>query len=173
MGGRLPGRLSNCCAGALIIVDKLDRRLLGLLRDHPRGSVTDLARRAEVARGTVYARLERLEATGAIIGYGPEIEPAQAGFGVLGFCTLEIVQGSHESTTRALEAILEILEIHTITGEGDLLCRVAARSNHHLHEILQQVTAIPTVSRSQTQLALHTSLRRSAVDLVVDLANPE
>jgi len=148
-------------------MDDLDRRLIAGLRDDPRGSISNLARRAGVARGTAYARLDRLERTGIIAGFGPEIEPVAAGFGVEAFCTLEIAQGSHDFTTRALAKIPQILEVHTITGEGDVLCRVVARSNDHLHDVLQLISAIPTVGRSQTQLALNTSLRRSAVDLVI------
>lgn len=146
-------------------LDELDRQVIAALVDHPRASVTQLAQRCGVARGTMYGRIERLERWGVITGYGPEVDAAAAGFGVLGFCTLEITQGSHAATMEALRAIPEILEIHTITGAGDLLVRVVARSNDHLHEVLQHVTAIPTVRRSQTQLALASTVNRTIAQL--------
>jgi DNA-binding Lrp family transcriptional regulator len=130
--------------------------------------MTDLARFAGVARGTAYARLDRLERNGVIVGYGPEVDPRMAGFEVLAFSTLEIAQGSHEPTTASLAQIPEILEVHTITGRGDILCRVAARSNDHLHDVIQAMTSIPSVRRATTQLALNTSFSRSAVDLIVN-----
>ena len=128
--------------------------------------MVELARAAGVARGTAYSRVQRLEQTGVITGYGPDIDPTMAGFGVTAFCTLEIAQGSHDETIVALAAIAEITEIHTVTGVGDLLCRVVSRSNDHLHHILLQITAVPQVMRSQTQLALHSSHRRSLADLL-------
>ncbi len=147
-------------------LDALDRTVIAALRSHPRASITELAKRARVARGTLYSRLERLEDGGTIVGYGPELDPAAAGYGVVGFVTLEIAQGTHGATTDALRSITEILEIHTITGAGDLLLRVVARSNDHLHDLLQQITAIDTVERSQTQLALHSTVERTLADVV-------
>lgn len=118
-----------------------------------------------IARGTLYSRLDRLTEAGVITGYGPDVDARGAGFGVLAFCTLEIQQGTHDETVHALAAIPEMLEIHTVTGVGDLLCRIVARSNDDLHDILMRVTAVPTVLRSQTQLALATSHQRHVVDL--------
>lgn len=148
-------------------LDAIDRALLVGLRDNPRASITELARDAGVARGTAYARLDRLEERGVIVGYGPQINPDAAGFTVLAFISLEITQGSHVKTVKLLEAIPEILEINTITGNGDLLCRVVATSNEDLHQVVQKMAAIPSVIRSGTQLSLHTDLQRSAVDLLL------
>lgn len=147
-------------------LDDIDRRLIAALDADPKVSHAQLARDLDIARGTVYSRLERLEREGVITGYGPEISPSAAGFDVLAFCTLEIAQGTHDETTGAIAAIDEVVEIHTITGPGDLLVRVVAESNDHLHEVLQRITHIPSVLRSQSQLALATSLSRSVVHLV-------
>ena len=150
-------------------LDQIDRSLLAALRAHPRASLTALAKVADVARGTIYSRLERLEHTGVITGYGPEVDPVAAGYSVLAFCTLEIQQGSHEQTTTKLARLPQVLEIHTITGDGDLLLRVIATSNDHLHDIIQAISAIPTVQRTQTQLALATTVNRP-VTHVLDAA---
>jgi DNA-binding Lrp family transcriptional regulator len=147
-------------------LDALDRRLITALRRDPLASVSELARVVGVARATVQSRLRQLERRRAITGYGPDVDPAAAGYAVVAFVILEIAQGSHTSTVGELSAIPELLEIHTITGPGDLLCRVVARSNDHLHEILQRVVAITTVTRSQTQLALSTQRSRTVADLI-------
>ena len=147
-------------------LDQTDRRLLASVRDTLRPAHSAVARATGLARGTVYARLERLERRGVIEGYQPRIDPRAAGFDVIAFATLEISQGTHDPTTNALATIPEILEIHTITGEGDLLCRIVAHSNDHLHQILQTVTSIPTVTRTSSQLALATPLRREVVDVL-------
>ena len=64
-----------------------------------------------------------------ITGYGPEVDPAALGYEVTAFITLEIRQaGGHDPVAERLAAIPEVLEVHTITGAGDMLCRVVARS---------------------------------------------
>jgi DNA-binding Lrp family transcriptional regulator len=151
-------------------LDATDLRLLQALRRTPHASVSDVAAAVGIARGTVYSRIERLEQEGVITAYGPDVDPVRAGLTVLAFTTLEIAQGSHASTTSALAALPELVEIHTVTGPGDLLCRIVARSNDHLHDVLQRITAIETVVRSETHLALATTHQRHVVDIVVAVA---
>jgi DNA-binding Lrp family transcriptional regulator len=111
-------------------VDTLDARLIALLAEEPRIGVLECARRLGVARGTVQARLDRLTRRGVVRGFGPDIAPAALGFGVTAFVTLEITQSrGHDPASAHLAAIPEVLEVHTITGSGDLLCRIVARSN--------------------------------------------
>lgn len=143
-----------------------DRELLRALRAHPRATVTELSRSLGTTRGTVYARLERLERLGVVTGWGPDIDPRAAGFGVLGFVNLEIDQDAHADAMAHLRAIPEVLQIHTVTGIGDLMCVAIATSNDHMHGVLQRITATPTVRRSQTQLALHSETIRTATDVV-------
>ncbi|MFP5486849.1 MAG: Lrp/AsnC family transcriptional regulator [Acidimicrobiia bacterium] len=147
-------------------IDDLDARLIGLLRSTPNLPVVEMARRLDVARGTVQARLDRLEREGRIVGYGPDLDAAAAGFGVLAFTTLEIAQGSGAPIVAGLEAIAEVLEVHAVTGPGDLHLRIVARSNEHLHDVLQRVLQLPGITRTETQLVLHTSIQRTVADLV-------
>jgi DNA-binding Lrp family transcriptional regulator len=151
-------------------LDATDLRLLQSLRRSPHASVSDVAATVGIARGTVYSRIERLERERVITGYGPDVDPVRAGLTVLAFTTLEIAQGSHAATTASLAALPELVEIHTVTGPGDLLCRIVARSNDHLHDVLQRITAIETVVRSETHLALATTHQRHVVDTMLAVA---
>jgi DNA-binding Lrp family transcriptional regulator len=146
--------------------DELDARLIGLMRSTPNLPIIEMARRLEVARGTVQARLDRLIGDGVISGFGPDVDASRAGFGVLAFTTLEISQGSDAQIVAGLSGIAEVLEVHAVTGPADLHLRVVARSNEHLHDVLQRILELPGIRRTETQLALHTSLHRTVADLV-------
>ncbi len=147
-------------------LDSIDRTLIREMRRQPRGSLTDLAAAVGIARGTVYSRLDRLAETGALTGFGPDLDTKAVGFPVTAFCTLEISQGTHDETVEALAAIPEVIEIFTVTGVGDLLCKVVARSNDDLHAVLLHITAVPSVRRSQTQLALQNAHTRHLSELL-------
>ncbi len=147
-------------------LDPTDRSILREFRHNPRATLTEVAAAVGIARGTAYSRLDRLTESGVITGFGPDIDPIKAGYSVTAFCTLEISQGTHDDTIYELAQIPEVLEIFTVTGLGDLLCRLVATSNDDLHSIIQAVAAIPSVQRSQTQLALHTSHRRHFSELL-------
>jgi DNA-binding Lrp family transcriptional regulator len=136
-------------------VDELDARLIALLAAEPRIGVLEIARRLQVARGTAQARLDKLVARGVIRGFGPEIAPVALGFGVMAFVTLEIRQSrGHDPVAAHLAAIPEVLEAHTITGSGDLLCRIVARSNADLQRVIDQVVAYDGIVRASTIIAL-------------------
>lgn len=142
------------------IVDDLDGSLLELFAGEPRIGVLEASRRLGVARGTVQARLDRLQADGVVTGWGPDLSPAAMGWPVTAFLTLEISQageratGGHAHVADHLAGIPEVLEAHTTTGPGDLWCRVVARSNADLQRVLDAVLADPGVRRSTTMIAL-------------------
>lgn len=136
-------------------LDGLDRRLLELFAAEPRVGVLEASRRMQVARGTVQARLDRLERLGVVAGWGPQIDPAALGYGVTAFVTLEIQQhGGRDELTERLAAIPQVLECWTITGSGDLWCRVVARSHADLQRTLDLVVTDPGVVRAATVIGL-------------------
>ena len=69
-------------------IDQLDARLLHALAASPRAGVLELARQLGVARGTAQARLDGLRQRGVVTGFGPELDLAELGYGVLAFTTL-------------------------------------------------------------------------------------
>ncbi len=91
-------------------VDELDTRILRLLIEQPRTSVREYARILGVARGTLQARLDRLERTGVITGTGPVLSPAALGHPVLAFVHIEVTQGHLDDVGDALAAVPEIIE---------------------------------------------------------------
>jgi DNA-binding Lrp family transcriptional regulator len=154
--------------------DSLDVRLVELFRDEPRVGVLEASRRLGVARGTVQARLDRMQAHGVITGFGPDIDPAALGFAVAAFVTLEIRQaGGHDPVAYGLAVIPEVLEVHTITGPGDMLCRVVARTNADLQRVIDMIVDVPGVVRAATVIALDTPLPYRVLPLVRAAAGPD
>jgi DNA-binding Lrp family transcriptional regulator len=129
--------------------------------------VLEASRRLGVARGTVQARLDRLQDRGVITGYGPDIDPAALGHAVTAFVTLELRQaGGHDLVAEQLAQIPEVLEAHTITGSGDMLCRVVACSNTDLQRVIDAIVEVSGVVRTSTVIALATPVRYRVVPLV-------
>jgi DNA-binding Lrp family transcriptional regulator len=156
-------------------VDELDRRILLLFSAEPRVGVLEASRRLGVARGTVQARLDRLEAAGVVTSWAPALDPSALGFPVSAFATLEITQrvpaaeagttarrrssgGGHEPVAGHLRAIPEVLEAHTITGAADVMVRLVARSNADLQRVIDEIVASPYVVRASTVIVLATEI---------------
>jgi DNA-binding Lrp family transcriptional regulator len=149
------------------VTDRLDAQLVQLLRDEPRVGVLEASRRLGVARGTVQARLDRMQSRGVITGFGPDIDPVALGYGVTAFVTLEIRQaGGHDPVAHGLAVIPEVLEVHTITGTGDMLCRVVAKTNADLQRVIDAIVDVAGVVRASTVIALARPLPYRVLPLV-------
>lgn len=147
-------------------IDALDARLIRALCEIPRAGVMELARQLGVARGTVQARLDKLQQRGIISGFDPDLDLRAMGYEVLAFVSLEIAQGHLFDVATHLREIPEVLEIHSVTGGGDLLCRVVARTNHHLQDVISRILEVQGIDRTSTQIALTEQLRHRMLPLV-------
>ena len=151
-------------------LDALDGRLITELAERPRAGVLELARRLGVARGTVQARLDRLQARGIVTGFGPDLDLAAMGYEVEAFTTVELAQGRLGDVVAHLLAIPEVLEAHSISGPGDLHCRVVARNNAHLQEVLNRVLEVQGIDRTSTVIALSRQVPYRVLPLVAAAA---
>jgi DNA-binding Lrp family transcriptional regulator len=147
-------------------LDALDLAVLRALTEQPRAGVLELSRRLGVARATVQARLRRLEESGVVTGYGPDVDVTAAGFGVQAFVTLEIAQGALDEVAADLREIPGVLEAHATTGSGDVLCRIAAESHGALQETLLRLGRSPAVVRSTSVVALSELVPRRVLPLL-------
>ena len=148
-------------------MDQLDRTLIELFAAEPRVGVLEASRRLGVARGTVQARLDRLTRSGVITGWGPDLDPEALGYPVMAFLTLEISQGrGHDSVAEHLASIPEVLEAFTITGAGDMWCRVVARSNADLQRVIDAALSDAGIVRSSTVIALAEQIPYRVLPLV-------
>jgi DNA-binding Lrp family transcriptional regulator len=148
------------------MLDPLDARLLKALAESPRAGVMELARQLRVARGTVQARLEKLQRRGIVTGFSPDLDLKALGYDVLAFVTLEIAQGRLADVIEHLAGIPEVLEVHATTGPGDLHCRIVARTNEDLQHVIGAVLEVEGISRTTTQIALSTQLPMRVLPLV-------
>lgn len=149
-------------------------RLLDVLHSDPQIGVLGASRRLGVARGTVQSRLDAMVRTGIITTYAPSLNPAAMGYPVTAFTTLQIRQGTGpEPVINYLSEIPEVLEAHTITGDGDLMLRVAARDNDDLQRIIDVVVQHELVQRSSTVIALSTKIRARMQPLVASAAGKD
>ena len=150
-------------------IDELDARLISALAQTPRAGVMELARQLGVARGTIQARLDKLQGRGVITGFDPDLHLETLGYEVLAFVTLEIAQGRLADVVDHLADIPEVIEAHSTTGPGDLHCRVVARTNEHLQNVINRILEVSGIVRTSTQIALTEQIGFRVLPLVIQL----
>ena len=147
------------------MIDRLDAELIELLTTEPRLGAFEASRRLGVARGTVQARLDRLQRSGVVKDFAPTIDSERLGYPVTAFVTASIAQGD-VTPVEHLRGIPEVLEVHTVTGSGDLMIRAVARSNADLQRVIDDILNDPGITRTSTVIALETKIDHRSVPLV-------
>lgn len=150
-------------------LDVLDISILRIAIEQPRAGVREYARVLGVARGTVQARLDKLERLAVITGYEPTVSPRGLGYTGLAYVRLNLAQGVLDQATEGLAAIPEVIEVDSIAGDSDLLCQVVSTGPENLEEVIQRILAVPGVMRSRTEPVLRRRVPRRVGPLLSHL----
>ncbi|MFT3798885.1 Lrp/AsnC family transcriptional regulator [Microbacterium sp.] len=135
-------------------LDRVDLELLDALADDHRATVVALADRLGLSRNTVQARLARLERAGVFQSFERAIAPAALGMPIEAMVSVVVHQADLPRITAALAEIPEVIQAHGLSGQVDLLVRVAARDTRHLFEVDARILAIDGVVRTETSLVM-------------------
>ena len=137
-------------------MDETDQRLISILRHDARKSISDLALEIGVSRGTVRARLERLEREGTIIGYTVVLRADAVALPVRGLTMIEVEGRMLDRVTDALVGFPEIEALHTTNGRWDIVVELSAQSLADLDAVLRRLRLVPGIIVSETILLLAT-----------------
>lgn len=152
------------------LLDALDARILLALDDDPEATTLALARTLGMSRNTVHARLRRMAASGALREPSLRVDLAALGRPVVAFLSVALRQADRDRATAALQRLPEVVEMHSTTGDADLLLKVAVRDPADLHRVTSALLAVEGVERTSTAVSLHEDLPLRHGALLASLA---
>ena len=129
----------------------------------------ELSRRLGIARGTVQSRIDRLVGAGVIRGFTADLDLDALGFQVRAYVTVEVKEGQIDSVVTPLQQIDEVVEVHSVAAQGDMLCLVVARSNQHLMDVLEKMLSVPDIARTSTAIVLKSQIENRCHQLLASL----
>jgi DNA-binding Lrp family transcriptional regulator len=135
-------------------LDRVDLELLTALAADPRATVVALADKLGLSRNTVQARMAKLDRAGAFLSYERALSAAVLGYPIEAFLNVTVHQAQLPQITAELERIPEVVQAHGMSGQVDLMVRVACRDTQHLFETDARILAIDGVERTETSLVM-------------------
>lgn len=135
-------------------LDHVDLELLNALADDHRATVVALSERLGLSRNTVQARMAKLDRSGVFLSFERAMAPAELGFPIEAMLSVTVHQADLPRITTELALIPEVLQAHGLSGQVDLLVRVAARDTQHLFDVDARILAIEGVERTETSLVM-------------------
>ena len=139
-----------------LIMDDLDRKLITLLRQDARRSISDLALDLKISRATVRARIDRLEKAGDVVGYTVILRADAIDQSIRGIMMVSIEGAAKDKIVRALGGYPQVSAIHTTNGRWDIVVEISAGSLSEFDDVLHHIRLLPGVSGSETSLLLST-----------------
>ena len=135
-------------------LDSVDLQLLAALSADPRATVVALAEQLGLSRNTVQARMARLERSGVFLSFERAISASALGFPIEAFLNVSVRQAALPQISQELARVPEVVQVHGLSGQVDLLVRVACRDTRHLFDTDARILAIEGVERTETQLVM-------------------
>jgi Lrp/AsnC family leucine-responsive transcriptional regulator len=150
-------------------MDRIDRRILGVLQANSNASIADLAAKVGLSLSACHRRMRALEEAGVVLGYGARLDPAKIGIGLNILIDITLVSQSGEAMERFERAVRDfpdILECHLLSGTADYRVRTAARDMADYDRLHRETLArLPGVATMHTSFVIRTVKAWAGYDL--------
>ena len=141
-------------------LDVFDRKIIEILAEDGRISITDLAQRVGLSKTPCQQRFRRLIADGYVDGFRAVLNPAKLGLDHIAFAEVKLTNTSEEALkafNTAVKKIAEVEECHMIAGRFDYLLKIRTRDiKRYRHVLGERISALPFVASTSTNVAMET-----------------
>ena len=138
------------------MLDKTDEEIVHELLKNCRGSYRELASRLKMHPTTLISRMNRLEKTGVIRGYGANVDLGKLGFEFMGMVQIKIAKGKLLEAQEKISRLRGVVAVYDITGEYDSVAIIAAKSREGFSQTIKSFLSLPHVEHTNTQVILNT-----------------
>ena len=138
-------------------IDEIDVKILTLLQKQGRMKRNRIAEEVGLSVPSVSERMRKLEERGVIEGYHTFINAKKLHIDITAFIRV-MVDNSDDYLTfvNKSQELEEVLEVHSITGEGSHILKVRTRNTTSLESLLAKIQSWPSVHGTSTSIVLST-----------------
>ncbi len=152
-----------------MVLDSLDRRIIGALTDDGRLSIRELAEKVSLSASATSDRVRKLEANGAIAGYAAILDLESVGRPVQAIVDAQLDPGSAQyDIDDAIRAMPLVVDAIHVTGRFDYQLRVACAGMGDVEEVIRHLKQDLGVRETSTRMVLRAvdgMPRQPSVDL--------
>jgi Lrp/AsnC family transcriptional regulator, leucine-responsive regulatory protein len=148
------------------MLDEIDIKLLNRLQRQARTKRNELAEEVGLTIPSVSDRLAKLEEKGVIEGYYTHLDKKSFGYDIMVY--IHVIMDSskyYKSLIQHVEKIPQVLECHSVLGEGSHLLKAVARNTEALERLLGEIQSWPGVSATKTTFVLSTLKETTIIDI--------
>ncbi len=141
------------------MIDKTSMQILNILQEKARIPNVEVSRMVGLAPSAVLERIRKMEKNGTIDGYEVRLNPERFGGSLVSFIHvhLSLREITLDEIGERLTQILEVQEVHYISGEDCYLVKLRTADTTELNDLLKnKILSIPGVANTRTTTVLET-----------------
>lgn len=139
------------------MLDSLDIKMLNLLQHNARTKRNQLAEAVGLSIPSVSERLNKLEENKVIEGYHTRLNRKVFGLDIMAYILVVMDSSKHyKSLITHVEKKPEILECHSVLGEGSHMLKALVKNTEALEKLLSEIQAWTGVVSTKTTFVLST-----------------
>jgi len=137
-----------------------EQKLLKLLRENSRRSVSDLAKEMGLSRSTVQQTMERLERKGVIQGYTIKVNPHYEQQRVSAYIMISAAPKKINEVVRQLAKHHQLDMLCSISGHYDLIAQITEETTEALDKIIDLIASLDGVKKTLSHIVLSSKFLR-------------
>ena len=148
------------------IPDETDIKILELLQENARIKRSEIAGKIELSIPSVTDRLNKLESSGIIEKYLTKLNHKSLGKDITAFIFVTSDSSSHYGEfINHVHHTPEILECHSVTGDGSHVLKIRTENTSSLEKILAKIQSWKGVRSTRTSIVLSTHKESFSINL--------
>lgn len=148
------------------MLDDLDIKVLKILQKEGRTKRNELAESVGLSIPAISERLHKLEEKKIIDGYYTKLNRKAFGYDIMAYILVMMDSSKHyKSLISHVEKLPQILECHSVLGEGSHLLKAISKNSEALEKLLSEIQAWPGVLATKTTFVLSTLKETTEIDI--------
>lgn len=137
------------------MISELERKILISLTENARKSFRSVAKEVGTSTTAVYNNVKKMEKSGLLKGYIPDVDEVMLGFDLVAIMSLRITHGKLKSVYKALKDLPPVKLIFDITGDWDAILICYFKERKELDNFLKEELTVPHIERIVTDVVLN------------------
>ena len=138
-------------------MDEKDKLILSLLQKDGRMTASEMAEKVDLSVPAVTERIRKLTEGGVLKDFRAVLDAKKVGYDVTAYILLDMSSSnSYGDMVQYAQENDEVLECHSITGEGSHILKVRTHDTSSLESLLRNIQSWPGVIRTHTMIVMST-----------------
>ncbi|MDA8646331.1 Lrp/AsnC family transcriptional regulator [Porticoccaceae bacterium] len=133
---------------------KHQQKLIQLLQENSRRSISELAKLLGLSRATVQQSMERLERMGVIQGYTVKINPDYQQQRVSAYVMISAISQKTPDIVKKIQRQSQLEMLCTISGQYDLMAMVTESTTEALDRVIDSIATLDGVEKTLSHIVL-------------------